>query len=37
MGKDIPILFCLLLEWIVAEDAELAFLLEKYGHSVITT
>lgn len=36
MGKDIPILFPLLLVWIVAEDAELVFLLGKLGNSTVT-
>lgn len=35
MSKDIPILFPLLLVWIVAEDAELVLLLVKYGNSTV--
>lgn len=36
MGKDIPILFPLLLVWIAAEDAELVFLIVKYGNSAVS-
>lgn len=36
MGKDIPTPYFCLLVWIVAEDAELVYLLLKRGNSTVT-